>query len=83
MFYLHRGFILEITSPTGSFFRGVTSLQRIRGEFRFSTSTGSSFSRDLSNGHDGLYDETTATIRQQTRDLSPPPDVKQCDNDVR
>ena len=38
--------------------------------------------RDLSHGHDGSYDETTATIQQQTRDLSPPI-VKRCDNNVR
>ena len=82
MCYLLKGFIREITSPMGSFFRGITSLQRIRGEFQCATSTCSSFSRDLSHGHDGSYDETTATIRRQTRDLSSP-DVKLCDNDVR
>ena len=49
------------------------------------TSTGSSSFRDISHGHDGSYegwDETTPTIRRQTRD-PPPPDVKQCDNDVQ
>ena len=73
MCYLHRGFIREITSLMGSFSRGITSLQRIPGEFRCATSTGSSFSRDISQGKDESYDETTATIRQQNRDLSPPP----------
>ena len=76
MCYLQRGFIREIASPTGSFFRGITSLRLIRGEFRCATSTGSSFLRDLSHGHNGSYegwDETTATIRQQTSDLAPPP----------
>ena len=63
------------------FFCGITSLRRICGEFRCATSTGSSLLRD---GHDGSYDETTATIRRKTRDLSsPPPDVKCRDNDVR
>ena len=73
MCYLHRGFIREITSPTGSSFRGMTSLQWIRGEFRRATSTGSLSSRGLSQGIDGSYDDTTATIQRQTRDLFPPP----------
>ena len=83
MCYLHRGFIRDIASPRGSFFCGITSLGRIRGGFRCATSTGSSFLRDLSHGHYGSYDKTTATKRRQTRDLSPPPDVKQRDNNVR
>ena len=60
--YISDGFVL----PQDNQFR------RIRGEFRCATSTGSSFLIDLSHGHHGSYDETTATIRRQTRDLSPP-----------
>ena len=76
MCYLHRGFIREIVSLTGSFFRRIASLRWIRGDFRCATSTGSSSLRDLYHGHDGSYEgcnETTATIQQQNRDLSPPP----------
>ena len=83
MHYLHRGFIREITSPTGLFFREMTSLRSIRGEFQCATSTGSSSLGDISHRLDGSYDETTATIRRQTRDLSPSPPCKRCDNDVR
>ena len=75
MCYLHRGFILEIASPTGSFFRGITSLQRISGEFRCATITTSLSLRYLSHGHDGSYegwDEKTATIGQRTCDLPLP-----------
>ena len=83
MCYLHRGFIREIASPTGSFFRRITSLRRIRGGFWCATSTGSSSSREIAHGHDGSYDETTATKRRKTHDLSSPPNVKRCENDVR
>ena len=86
MCYLHRGFIRDIAYPTGLFFHGITSLRQIPGEFRCATSTGSSSLRDLYHGHDGSYEgcnETTATIQQQNRDLSPPPNVKQCDDNVR
>ena len=82
MCYLHRGFIREITSPMGSFFRRMTSLRRKHSEFQCATSTGSSSSREISHRLDGSYDKMTATIRRQTRVLSPPP-CKQCNNDVR
>ena len=42
MCYQHRGFIHEISSLTGSFFREITNLQRIRGRFQCVTNTGSS-----------------------------------------
>ena len=75
MCYLHRGFIREIPSPTGSFFREITNLRQICGEFQCATSTGSSPSRDISHGHDVSYEgwgETTPAVRRQTRDLPPP-----------